>query len=126
MGNFKDSSKTPLGTHEIAAKYGKDEPYGTIFAGTESTNQRATIFKNKVDKEIDFVTSRILHLQGTEEGINRGGNVDSFSRFIYIHGTAEEGLLGTPYSKGCVRMNNNDVIELFEIVPVGTLVEIIE
>ena len=66
------------------------------------------------DTEDDYVTTRIMHLEGMEEGINRGGNVDSYERHIYIHGTHEEGRIGIPSSHGCIRMHNNDVIELYE------------
>ena len=62
----------------------------------------------------DVITSRILWLKGHEEGINKGDNIDSYSRYIYIHGTAHEDKIGTPDSHGCVRMNNDDVIELFD------------
>ena len=71
------------------------------------------------------VTSRILWLEGTEEGFNKGGNVDSFYRYIYIHGTAEEGLIGEKASHGCIRMFNQDVIELFSLVEKGTKVNIV-
>ena len=68
------------------------------------------------DTDFDLVTTRILWLEGTEQGFNKGPGVDSKSRFIYIHGTPEEGLIGQPASDGCVRMYNKDIIELFSLV----------
>ncbi|MCS7228222.1 MAG: L,D-transpeptidase [Endomicrobia bacterium] len=65
-------------------------------------------------------------LEGLQLGVNKGGNVDSEKRKIYIHGTPEEGLIGRPASHGCIRMKNLDIVELFDLVPVGTLVEIKE
>ena len=81
---------------------------------------------DKIEKYVkkDVVQSRILWLDGLEEGVNRGGNVDSFKRYIYIHGTPEEWLLGQKASKGCIRMSNKDVIELYSYVVEGTKVEI--
>jgi hypothetical protein len=73
----------------------------------------------------DMITTRILWLQGLQPGINSGGNVDSRLRYIYIHGTPEERLLGTPSSIGCVRMANDSVIEVFDQVKVGTLINIV-
>lgn len=76
--------------------------------------------------EDDLVTTRILWLQGLEPGVNQGKGIDSHARYIYIHGTPEEGLIGQPASHGCIRMYNRDVIELFDAVQEGTLVEIQE
>ena len=75
-----------------------------------------------IDADYDHVTSRILWLDGLEIGLNKGSDVDSMSRYIYIHGTAEEGLLGRPASDGCIRMYNVEVIELFDLVEEGTQV----
>ena len=74
--------------------------------------------------EDDVVQSRILWLDGLEDGINKGEGVDSYSRYIYIHGTPEEWLLGSKASKGCIRMSNKDVIELFNLVEEGIPVTI--
>ena len=73
-----------------------------------------------IDTDEDLVTSRILWLEGTEVGLNKGPGIDSKSRYIYIHGTAEEGLIGQPASDGCIRMYNDDVIELFTLAPLDT------
>ena len=124
-GSKIDSLKTPLGKHIIAQKIGKDLPYGAILKGRKWTGAIANIVKEPIDTEFDLVTSRILWLSGLEEGLNLGPGVDSKSRYIYIHGTAEEGLIGEPSSDGCIRMYNNDVISLFEKVDTDTEVWII-
>ena len=73
----------------------------------------------------DVVQSRIIWLDGLEEGVNKGAGIDSFQRYIYIHGTPEEWRLGQKASKGCIRMSNKDVIELFSLISAGTLVNIV-
>ena len=123
-GQIENSFKTPLGLHEIKEKIGDKAPINTIFTARENTNKIAEIQINPNDTEDDFVTSRILWLDGLENGINRGVGVDSYSRYIYIHGTHEEGLIGQKASHGCIRMFNNDVIELFDMVSEGTKVQI--
>ena len=123
-GQIENSFKTPLGLHEIKEKIGDKALINTIFTARENINKRAEIQINPNDTEDDFVTSRILWLDGLENGINRGVGVDSYSRYIYIHGTHEEGLIGKKASHGCIRMFNNDVIELFDMVSEGTKVQI--
>ncbi len=123
-GQIENSFKTPLGLHEIKEKIGHKAPINTIFTARESTKKRAEIQINANDTKDDFVTSRILWLNGLENGVNRGVGVDSYSRYIYIHGTHEEGLIGKKASHGCIRMFNNDVIELFDMVSEGTKVQI--
>lgn len=123
-GTESGSGKTPTGTHRIKEKYGDDAKVGAIFKARTNTREIAKIFKEKVDIPDDFVTTRIMWLDGQEEDLNKGDNHDSHSRYIYIHGTPEEGLIGIPASHGCIRMKNNEVIELFDFVSEGTLVEI--
>ena len=123
-GQTENSFKTPLGLHEIKEKIGHKAPINTIFTARVNTNKRADVQIEQNDTEDDFVTSRILWLDGLEDGINRGLGVDSYNRYIYIHGTHEEGLIGQKASHGCIRMFNNDVIELFDIVSEGTKVHI--
>ena len=123
-GQTENSFKTPLGLHEIKEKIGHKAPINTIFTARVNTNKRADVQIKQNDTEDDFVTSRILWLDGLEDGINRGLGVDSYNRYIYIHGTHEEGLIGQKASHGCIRMFNNDVIELFDIVSEGTKVHI--
>lgn len=116
----RGSNQTPLGVHEIASKYGADAPLGMCFYDRRPTGEIATIFSDTTNIDVDPVTSRIIWLKGLEKN-----NLSSYWRFVYIHGTHEEGLIGTPQSKGCIRMLNKDVIELFNLVKPGTLVNII-
>jgi len=110
-GNRRDSLQTPLGIHRIKAKIGYGLPILTAF----KARQPFTIFNPRQDNPShDWILSRILRLGGCETGNNRRGPVDTFSRYIYIHGTHEEDKIGTPASHGCIRMRNNDIIELFE------------
>ena len=124
-GSKVNSFKTPLGRHKISEKIGEGLPEGAILKGRRWTGAIANIIKEPIDTDFDVVTSRILWLTGLEEGKNLGSGVDSKSRYIYIHGTAEEGLIGKPASDGCVRMHNSDVISLFNTVNVDTEVWII-
>lgn len=126
LGNKNGSNKTPLGIHRVSEKFGDNSKIGIIFKARKNTHIIAKILTepNKRSKA-DNVTTRILWLSGMEDGINKGGNVDSHDRYIYIHGTDEEGRLGTPASHGCIRMGNQAVIDLFNKVPVGTLVSLI-
>ena len=124
-GSKVNSFKTPLGRHKISEKIGEGLPEGAILKGRRWTGAIANIIKEPIDTDFDVVTSRILWLTGLEEGKNLGSGVDSKSRYIYIHGTAEEGLIGKPASDGCVRMYNIDVISLFNGVNIDTEVWII-
>ena len=122
-GSTENSFKTPLGKHEIKKMIGKDVIIGGRFIGRVHTGEVFPIYS---DQEIyvkeDVVQSRILWLSGLENNINKGIGVDSFARYIYIHGTPEEWLLGSKASKGCIRMSNKDVIELFSKVHEGMTV----
>ncbi len=126
LGSKAGSDKTPLGVHIVKQKYGNNAKIGTIFRARANTGRVAKIL-TEVGKrsKADNVTTRILWLSGLEKGKNKGGKVDSHRRYIYIHGTDEEGRLGSPASHGCIRMNNQDVIDLYQTVPVGTLVVIL-
>ena len=119
-GSIENSFKTPLGMHQIKEKIGEDVEENSIFISRVDTQKKANIIKDTFDSDNDFVTSRILWLDGMEEGKNKGQGIDSYDRYIYIHGTQEEGLIGTKASHGCIRMFNNDVIELFKQVQEGT------
>jgi len=127
-GSRAGSKQTPLGAHVISDKIGDGAPANTIFVARESTGRIAAIRAAATDPmpKDDLVTSRILWLEGMEEGVNKGPGVDSFKRCIYIHGTADEYAIGRPASHGCIRMKNRDVIELFELVAKGDRVEIVE
>ena len=121
-GSIENSFKTPLGKHSIKEMIGGEAEINTIFTSRINTKRSATIIDQFEDTDNDYVTSRIMWLDGEEDGFNKGGNVDSFRRYIYIHGTHEEGLIGTKASHGCIRMFNYDVIELFNLVNIGTKV----
>ena len=121
-GSIENSFKTPLGKHSIKEMIGEEAEINTIFTSRINTKRSATIIDQFEDTDNDYVTSRIMWLDGEEDGFNKGGNVDSFRRYIYIHGTHEEGLIGTKASHGCIRMFNYDVIELFNLVNIGTKV----
>ncbi len=122
VGNKVGSNKTPLGLHRIVSKIGRNVCSGTIFKRRRNTGKIARINKDGVD----LITTRILRLEGLENGINKGKDVDSFQRCIYIHGTPEENLIRKPVSHGCIRMKNRDIIELFNRIKRNTLVEIVK
>jgi hypothetical protein len=122
FGNTPGTGKTPTGAHTIYKKFGDGAPLGRIFKGRADTGKNTTIYHDETDVADDHVTTRILWLRGIEPGIN----LDNHFRHIYIHGTPEEGLLGSPVSHGCVRMRNKDVVSLYNKTPVGTLVTILE
>ena len=126
IGSQNGSGKTPLGAHYIREKFGESAPLGSVFKGRQNTGKIAKIL-TKADElsDADNITSRILWLSGLEESFNKGDEVDSYSRYIYIHGTDEEGRLGTPASHGCIRMSNQSVIELFDQVQANSLVYIL-
>ncbi len=119
IGNRIDSFKTPFGIHRIRQKIGGNEPCGTIFEARTPCGRIARNFNNR---DGDEITSRILWLDGLEDGINRGGLYDTHSRYIYIHGTTDEQRIGRPVSAGCIRMRNDDIIALFDEVLVNDLV----
>lgn len=125
-GEQEGSEATPRGRHLICEKIGAGAPAGAVFVGRQATGECCTPERFREEPERDWILTRILWLDGLDEGQNRGGDVDSRRRFIYIHGTPDDDRIGTPASHGCVRMRNDDVIALFERVDVGTPVEILE
>jgi UDP-N-acetylmuramate--alanine ligase len=119
-GGRENSFKTPLGVHRIKEKIGSGAPLGSIFKAREDTG----ITWDQGYTADNLILTRILRLEGLEEGINKGAGVDSYERCIYIHGTNREDLVGTPLSHGCLALRNPDILRLFEIVREGTLVYI--
>lgn len=111
-GSDEGSNKTPLGAHYIKDYIGKDIDFLTIFQNRKPINKKTEIIKEQKYSDQDIISSRILWLEGLEEGKNKGVNVDTYQRYIYIHGTNEESLLGKKASHGCIRMSNNDIITL--------------
>ncbi|MDQ1362536.1 MAG: hypothetical protein QG652_396 [Pseudomonadota bacterium] len=124
IGSQSGSYRTPLGKHCIAEKIGADALCHEVFIGRQPQGVLQDLQCNQVALPDDLITSRILWLAGLEPGCNQGGDVDTRDRYIYIHGTPEEHLIGTPVSHGCIRMRNADVIELFDLVETGCAVEI--
>lgn len=125
LGSRKGSTQTPLGVHRLAQKIGDGAPVGTVFRARQNTGRVARILTEPGARSgEDNVTTRVMWLDGLEPGLNKGGTVDSYQRFIYIHGTDEEGRLGAPASHGCIRMRNQDVIDLYNQVGEDTLVVI--
>jgi len=119
-GSRENSLKTPPGIHRIREKYGDGAPAGRVFRDREDTGEDW----DHSQAGDNLILTRILRLEGLEQGINRGEGIDSYERYIYIHGTGREDLIGTPLSHGCVCMRNLDVISLFDTVGEGTVVYI--
>jgi UDP-N-acetylmuramate--alanine ligase len=115
VGGEEGSLCTPPGLHLIERKVGDGEPLGAVF---ESRQPTGAVWRGEASGE-DLVLTRILTLEGQEEGKNRGASCDSRARFIYIHGTNHEDALGRPSSHGCVRMANRDLLELYGRVEAG-------
>lgn len=116
---------TPLGAHRVAEKIGDQCSLGEIIKARVPTGEIASS-GDTLNVQEDRITTRILWLRGMEPGINQGEGVDSYHRYIYIHGTPQEELIGQPASIGCVRMKNKDVADLYEQVHVSMLVYITE
>ncbi len=125
-GNQANSYKTPLGRHCIKEKIGSDAPLNEVFIGRQPQGTLENLRQQNKELPEDIITSRILWLQGLEPGINQGGEVDSYQRYIYIHGTNEEERIGSAVSHGCIRMRNRDVVELYDLVETDCLVNIEE
>tara|TARA_B110000967_G_scaffold22351_1_gene20666 strand:- start:1477 stop:2067 length:591 start_codon:yes stop_codon:yes gene_type:complete len=124
-GSMAGSNKTPTGLHSIKEKYGEKTPLNGIMIARVFHGNIATIYNDETKSKTDDITSRILWLEGLEKGSNKGKGIDSYNRYIYIHGTSEEGRLGKPASHGCIRMKNKEVIDLYKLLEVGTLVLIL-
>ena len=127
MDNRQDSGGTPGGLHRVDQKIGEGSDLHTIFSSRQSTGILWQKDMDETDRgpEGDLILTRILTLDGLEEGVNRGPGIDSLARYIYIHGTNHEDGIGTPVSGGCVRMKNTDVIALFDLVQEGDPVVIL-
>lgn len=119
-GEVMNSECTPRGRHAICEKIGAGAPPGSVFVGRRPTGEiYSPAFAATQPPGRDWILTRILWLSGLEAGVNLGGDVDSRARYIYLHGTPDETPLGVPGSRGCVRMRNRDIIELFDRVEVG-------
>jgi hypothetical protein len=116
VGETAGSNKTPRGLHRVARKIGGGWPVGAAFKARQMIGYTWQGLPGA------RITNRILWLEGLEPGFNRGGNVDSFQRYVYIHGTGDETTLGRPDSHGCVHLAANDLLPLYDKLPEGTLV----
>jgi len=126
VGERNGSYCTPRGRHIIRAKVGANQPINAVFVERRPTGE---IYSPELAKRFpvrDWILTRILWLSGCEPGYNRLGAVDTMRRAIYIHGSPDSAEMGKPGSHGCIRMRNQDVAELFDLVPIRTLVEICE
>ena len=117
LGDYRRSSRTPLGQLEVAKKIGDNAPLGAVFKDRVRTGE--IVAPNSPGR--DPIVTRILWLRGHE-----AQNANAFGRYIYIHGTPEERLIGTPASYGCIRMRSTDVVQLYNIVGVGAAVTIVD
>jgi L,D-transpeptidase YbiS len=116
VGQSAGSNMTPRGLHRVARKIGGGWPIGTAFQGRQVTG---FTWQGQPSAPI---AHRILWLEGLEPGLNRGGTVDSFRRYIYLHGTGDETTLGRPASHGCIQLSAADLLPLYDKLPEGTLV----
>lgn len=124
VGQEMGSYKTPIGKHYIRAKIGDGAPSNAVFVSRRRTGE---IFNSDLREQFpqrDWILTRIMWLSGCELGVNRLGQVDTMRRFIYIHGAPDDVEMGIPGSIGCIRMRNADLVELFDLVDVGTSVNI--
>ena len=119
--NVKGSLGTPRGLHEIAERIGAGQPPGMVFKSRIPTGHHFLEMPDAL-ADTNLITSRILWLRGLEPGVNRGGEVDTYDRYVYIHGTNQEHRIGESLSAGCVLMRNLDIIELYEEVRISDLV----
>lgn len=126
VGEESGSYCTPRGSHVIRAKIGVGQPANAVFVRRRPTGEIYTPELGAQFPGRDWILTRILWLSGCEPGMNRLGSVDTMRRYIYIHGTPDEVELGNPGSKGCVRMRNGDILDLFDRVSPGTPVIILE
>lgn len=125
-GELSGSYCTPRGRHIIRAKIGTDCPENTVFVRRRPTGE---IYSEALGAQYplrDWILTRILWLSGCEAGFNRLGSCDTMRRYIYIHGTPDSEPVGEARSHGCIRMRNADLVELYDLVPAGTQVEIVE
>ena len=126
VGEQNGSLCTPRGRHVVRAKIGAGQPANAVFIERRPTGEvYSPVLAQRFPKR-DWILTRILWLSGCEPGYNRLGKVDTMRRAIYIHGSPDSAEMGTPGSHGCIRMRNEDLVELFDLVPVRTLVEIRE
>ncbi|WP_111895623.1 cell wall-recycling L,D-carboxypeptidase ElsL [Acinetobacter sp. MB5] len=126
IGEAENSGKTPRGWHQIAEKIGHNLPINSVFIARQATGE---IFSTEYAQQFpqrDWILSRILWLKGLEAGFNLGEGCDTYRRYIYIHGTPDDQPMGVAVSHGCIRMRNQDVVEVFDLLDEGALVYLSE
>jgi predicted GNAT family N-acyltransferase len=125
-GEVSGSFQTPRGRHIVRAKIGAGAPANTVFVRRRPTGEFWTPELAEAFPGRDWILTRILWLSGKEPGFNRLGEVDTMRRYVYLHGSPDTVEMGVPGSIGCIRMRNQDIIELFDLVPPLTQVDIVE
>ncbi|GAA6130456.1 L,D-transpeptidase [Halopseudomonas sabulinigri] len=123
-GEQNGSGCTPRGAHRVRARIGDGEPLNAVYRARRPTGEVWTPALAAANPQRDWILTRILWLCGNQPGVNRGGQVDSQRRYIYLHGTGDDQPMGVPLSHGCIRLRNTDMLELFERTPVGCTVQI--
>ncbi|MDE2441609.1 MAG: L,D-transpeptidase [Betaproteobacteria bacterium] len=126
VGEVSGSFQTPRGLHIVRAKIGAGQPENTVFVRRRPTGEIWTPELGEQFPGRDWILTRILWLSGCEPGWNRLGCVDTMRRYIYIHGSPDSAEMGVPGSHGCIRMRNADILELFDLIPCYSPVEITE
>ena len=124
LGEKNGSFCTPRGRHIVRAKIGAGQPMHAVFVRRRPTGELWTPELHASNPGRDWILTRILWLSGCEPGFNRLGDVDTMRRYVYIHGSHDKAEMGKPGSVGCVRMRGADIVELFDLVPPYTPVEI--
>ena len=124
VGEKNGSFCTPRGRHIVRAKIGAGQPINAVFVRRRPTGEIWTPELQNKEPNRDWMLTRLLWLSGCEVGKNRLGDVDTMRRYIYIHGSPDTAEMGRPGSIGCVRMRNRDIVELFDLVPPYTPVDI--
>ena len=126
VGNKSNSLQTPEGLHKIKSKYGQGVPIGGILDHRKFNGEIASINLDTTSTAIDIICTRVIRIIGLEDGVNKGGDVDTYIRKIYLHGTNEEGLIGKESSHGCIRMKNQDIVDLFDRVNKDMLIVMLD
>lgn len=126
VGEMNGSECTPRGWHQVRAKIGVGQPLNSVFIARRATGEIYSAQLAQAHPQRDWILTRILWLSGLQPGVNRLGDVDTMRRYIYIHGCPDTDPMGVPGSHGCIKMKNDDIMRLFEMVPVGTKVYIKE
>ncbi|MDG2369960.1 MAG: L,D-transpeptidase [Flavobacteriales bacterium] len=126
VGNKSNSLQTPIGLHKIKSKYGQGVPIGGILDHRKFNGEIASINLDTTSTGKDIICTRVIRIIGIEDGVNKGGEVDTYLRKIYLHGTNEEGLIGKESSHGCVRMKNQDIVDLFDRVKKDMIVVMLD